>query len=124
MTLTLDDPIPVALVGDSDHAEAMASPYRNVQSGTGTTSSIVGIPTYPATMGKYTWLLTKGVGWVAPQAEVSVGNNVREVVFRHDGSLDEHDYSDANVAKAQHAGYALQNAAAGTQAAPFVMLDM
>ncbi len=123
-TLTLDDPIPVALVGDSDHGEAMASPYLDVRSGTGATSSIVGIPTVAATVGQFLWLLKRGIGWVAPQAEVSVGTNNREVVFRHDGSIDEHDYSDSNVAKGQHAGYVVQNAAGAGQGAPFVMFDI
>ncbi len=124
ITLTLDDPIPVALVADSDHGEAMASPYLDVRTGTGSTSSIVGIPTVAATVGQFLWLQKKGISWVAPQAEVSVGNNNREVVFRHDGSIDEHDYSDANVAKGQHAGYVVQNASGAGQGAPFVMFDI
>lgn len=122
VTLTLDDPIPVALATD-DHAEAMASPYLDVRSTTENTKSVVGIPTVAATVGQYLWLLKKGVGWAAPQAEVSVGNNNRAIVVRHDGSIDEHDYTDANVAKGQAVGYVLQNAAGATQGAPFVMFD-
>ncbi len=124
ITLTLDDPLPVALVEDTSHAEAMASPYLDVRSTTEATSSVVGIPTVAATVNQYLWLLKKGIGWVAPQAAVSTGNNNREVVFRHDGSIDEHDYSDANVTKAQHAGFVVQNASGAGQGAPFVMFDI
>lgn len=123
-TIALDDPIPAALVADSDHGEAMASPYLDVRNTTEATSSVVGVPTWPATVGQYLWLQVKGITWIAPQAEVSVGTNNRQIVFRHDGSIDEHDYSDANVAKGQHAGYVVQNAAGGGQGAPFIMLDI
>jgi len=124
ITLTLDDPIPVALVADTSSAEAMASPYLDVRNGTGATSSIVGIATVPATVGQYFWLQTKGINWLAPQTSVSVGNNHREVVFRHDGSIDDHDYNDANVSQGQHAGYVVQNARDASQGAPFVMFDI
>lgn len=124
MTITLDIPIPAALVVDVDHGEAIASPYLDVRCTTEATSSIVGVPTYPATVGQYVWLQKKGIIWIAPQAEVSVGNNNRVIVFRHDGSIDEHDYSDENVTKAQHAGYVVQNARGGGQGAPFIMLDI
>ncbi len=122
--ITLDDPIPVALALTDDHAEAIASPYLDIRSTTEDTSSVVGIPTVAATVGQFLWLLKKGVGWVAPQADVSTGSNNREVVFRHDGSIDTHTYNDATVATGQHAGYVLKNAAAGAQGAPFVMFDM
>jgi hypothetical protein len=123
-TLTLDQPVPAVLVEDSDHAEAIASPFRNVQAIETDVTSVVGIPTYPATVGKYLWLLTRGIGWVAPQADVSVGSNNRQVVFRHDGSIDTHTYNDATVATGPHAGFAISNLAAGTQAAPFVKFDI
>lgn len=124
MTVTLDDPLPCDLVVDADHGECISSPYLDVRTDNGAVSSVGGLPSVPATVNKYFWLKTAGIGWLAPQAEVSVGNNNREVVFRHDGSLDEHDYSDANVAKAQHAGWVVQNAAAGAQGAPFVQFNL
>ncbi len=124
MTVTLDSPTPVAIVVDVTHCEAMASPFLNVKTDTSDATSVVGIPTYPATDGKYCWLLVSGVGWAAPQAEVGTGTNDQEVVFRHDGSLDEHDYSDANVTKGQHAGFVLTRAYGGTQGAPFVKFSI
>ena len=125
MTLTLDSPIPVALDGgDVDHGECMASPYASVGTATGNTSSVMGIATCLAASGKYLWLQTGGPVWIAPQGEVSVGNNNREVVFRHDGSIDEYDASDANTIKAQHAGFVIANAAGGGQGAAFIMLQI
>jgi len=70
------------------------------------------------------WIQTWGPCWISPQAAVSVGNTNRQVVFRHDGSLDEHDYSDAYTTKAQHAGFVLANAAGATQGAAFIMLQI
>lgn len=124
MTITLDDPLPVALVADSAHGECMASPYLDVRSTGETTSSIVGVPCVPATAGNYLWIQTWGPVWIAPQGEVSVGTNNRQVVFRHDGSIDEYDATDANTIKAQHAGFVLQNARGGGQGAAFIMLQI
>jgi hypothetical protein len=120
MTVTLDSPTPAAVVVDVTHCEAMASPFRKVVSGNYPQQAIVGIPTYPATTGKYFWLLVNGVAWASPQAEVGEAEHDLQVVFRHDGSIDEHDYSDAYVTKQQHAGFVLTHAPAGTQGAPFV----
>lgn len=119
VTITLDSPTPCAVVVDVTHCEAMASPFLNVHSGTEDTTPVVGIPTYPATTGKFCWLQVSGPGWAAPQAEVGTGSNDMQVVFRHDGSVDEHDYSDANVSKGQHAGFVLARAYGGSQGAPF-----
>jgi hypothetical protein len=124
MTVTLDSPTPVAVVVDVTHCECMASPYYNVISGNYPKAAIVGIPTYPATTGKYFWLQTWGPCWVSPQAEVGEADHDLNVVFRHDGSIDEYDYSDAYVTKQQHAGFVLTHAAAGTQGAPFIMLQI
>ena len=124
MTLVIDQPIPLALITDTDHAECMASPYLNLQANTDTISSVLGIPTLIATSGQYFWLQTWGPVWIAPQGAVSTGNNDRQVVFRHDGSIDQHDYSDAVVQFAQHAGFVLANASGGGQGAAFIMLQI
>lgn len=125
MTLTLLNGIPAALdAGDVDHAESMASVYADVRTSTSTTKSIVGIPTFAATVGQYLWLQTWGPVWIAPQASVSVGNNHRQVVFRHDGSVDDHDSTDATVAQGQHAGFVLKQGNGGGQGAAFIMLQI
>jgi len=124
MTVVLDVGIPVALIANTDHCECMASPYANIQALTSTTTSVMGIPTVVATVGQWFWLQTWGPVWIAPQGSVSVGNNNRQVVFRHDGSVDDHDYSDANVVWGQHAGFVITNAAGGGQGAAFIMLQI
>ncbi len=40
-----------------------------------------------------------------PSDAVSLGPQVRGVGFLHDGSIDTHDYSDANAGTQQHAGF-------------------
>jgi len=124
MTVELDAGIPIALDADTDYGECMASPYSDVRSTNSATKSIIGVPVVAATVGKYLWIQTWGPCWISPQAAVSVGNTNRQVVFRHDGSLDEHDYSDAYTTKAQHAGFVLANAAGATQGAAFIMLQI
>ncbi len=120
MTLTLAYPIPVALTLNVSHCECMASPFLDIRSGSSATKSIIAQPDVAATIGQFLWVKTDGVFWIAPHAEVSVGNNNRQTVFRHDGSLDEVDCDDANVDRAQRFGYVLANAAGGGQGAPFV----
>jgi len=124
VTVELDAGIPVALDADNDHAECMASPYSDVRTDGTVTKSVVGVPMVAAVAGQWLWIQTWGPVWIAPQAEVGVGNNNRQVVFRHDGSLDEHDYSTAIVAKGQHAGFVLANASGGGQGAAFIMLQI
>lgn len=124
MVLTLDKPLPCALTATTMHAECMASPYLNVQTSISDKMSVVGIPTMLATINQYLWLQTWGPIWIAPQAEVSVGSNNRQVVFRHDGSIDEYDATDPNTIKAQHAGFVLANAPGGGQGAAFIFLQI
>lgn len=124
MTLTLDRGIPHAITVDLDHMEAMASPYKNVITSTSAQKSVVGVPTSAMTIGQFGWIQTWGIVWLAPQATVSVGNNHRQVVFRHDGSVDDHDYNDAVVTQAQHAGFILKDTRGGGQGAPFMMLQI
>ena len=124
MTLALGDELPVAIDVDTDHGECMANPFLGVKNAADSTSSVMGMARMIAASGKWLWLQTWGPIWIAPQAEVSVGNNDRQVVFRHDGSVDEYDYSDLNVTKAQHAGFVLANASGGGQGAAFIMLQI
>lgn len=123
-TLTLDKGLGSATTVDVSHVECMGSLFRDVRCTNENTSSICGVPVAIATVGQFLWLQTWGPCWVAPQSSVSVGNNHRHVVFRHDGSVDDHDYSDANVTQGQHAGWVCFNAVAGTQGAAFIYLQV
>jgi hypothetical protein len=124
MTLELTDPIPYDLDVDADHGECAPSIWYGVHTANDTVSSVMGAAEVLAASGTFLWLKTWGPHWISPQAAISVGNNNRQVVARHDGSLDEHDYNDADVTLAQHVGFVLFNDPAGAQAAPFVMLQI
>jgi len=124
MTVTMDHGLRVALVGNTDHAECVASRFLDVRVGASASKSIVGIPVFPATVGQFVWIQTWGPCWVAPQAAVGTGNNDRQVVFRHDGSVDQHDSTDAVVAMGQHAGWNMANAIGAGQGAPFIFLQI
>ena len=123
MTVVLTDPIPVALIADTDHAECMASPYSYL---TNTTSNaygaVMGMPQLVYTTGQFGWVQSWGPTWIAPQAAVGSGSNNRIGIFRHDGSIDELDYSDAYNSKGQIAGFVMSHAQDGSQGAPFFWL--
>ncbi len=124
MTVVLSDPIPMALIEDTDHAECMASPYSYVSLSTSEKYAVVGMPVLVYTTGQFGWLQTSGPCWIAPQAAVGSGSNNRICIFRHDGSIDELDYSDAYNSKGQIAGYVMQNAQAGGQGAAYINLQI
>lgn len=122
ITIVVDDPIPYDLVANTAYAEAICSPYYDLQQTNATGLAVVGIPTCKATVGQYLWVQTKGPVWVSPQAALGV-TVAMEAVFRHDGSFDAHEYNDAYATTAQHAGYVLASIDTA-QGAPFVMLDI
>jgi hypothetical protein len=121
MTVDLLNPIPTALIADTDHVELMHNPYSYVN--TTNERPVVGMPYLAYTTGQYGWVQTWGICWVAPQAAVGVGSNNLLCVFRHDGSIDELDYSDAYNSQGVIAGYVVCRTDA-TQAAPFIMLQL
>uniref|UniRef100_A0A6M3IMI9 Uncharacterized protein n=1 Tax=viral metagenome TaxID=1070528 RepID=A0A6M3IMI9_9ZZZZ len=125
MTIIVTDPVPVALIADTDHIECMANPYSYLTASTSNAyGAFMGLPQLVYTTGQFGWLQTWGPTWLAPQAAVGGGSNNRTCIFRHDGSIDELDYSDANNAKGQIAGFVMSHAQAGTQGAPFVWLTI
>ena len=122
MTIVVTDPIPVALIANTDHIECMASPYSYVTASTSNAHAVVGIPQLVYTSGQWGWLQTWGPTWIAPQTEVGSGSNNKIGIFRHDGSIDELDSSDANNSKGQIAGFVMTHAQGGGQGAPFFWL--
>lgn len=124
MTLTLQDEINATLVADSDHAECMHHWAYGCETNTDGEEPVVGVSHVVVTANYYFWLQTWGPCWLAPQGEVGDAANDHQVVFRHDGGIDEHDYSDAVVTKQQHAGFTLAHAVAGGQGAAFIMLQI
>lgn len=124
MTLTLQDEINATLVADADHAECMANPFLGCETNIDDEEPVVGVAHVKVTANYWFWLQTWGPAWLSPQGEVGDAPHDHQVVFRHDGSLDEHDYSDVYTAKQQHAGFVLAHANAGGQGAVFVMLQI
>ena len=124
ITVELDAGIPVALDTDNDNAECMASHYSEVRTSTSEYRSVIAMPVVAAVAGQWLWGQTWGPCWIAPQGAVSTGYNDRQVVFRHDGSIDQHDYNDAHTKFAQHAGFVLCNARGNGQGAAFIMLQI
>jgi len=124
-TITVDHPIPVALIEDTDHIECVHSPYWRVVTSTAAYKSVVGMPTLVATSGQYLWLQTGGPCWIAPQTAVGEGSdNNRLCIFRHDGSIDELDYSDDYNNKGQIAGWNMYDTPGGGQGAAFIFLQI
>lgn len=125
MTIVVSDPVPVALIADTDHIECMANPYSYLTASTSNAfGAFMGLPQLVYTSGQFGWVQNWGPTWVAPQAAVGGGSNNRLCIFRHDGSIDELDYSDAYNSKGQIAGYVMSHAQAGGQGAPFIWLTI
>jgi len=105
ITVQLDAPVPVDLTINVCCVAAMASQYAAVKSYDSLEyNSVVGVATVAAIAGKWLWLQTWGPCWLALQAEPGVAAMSRQLIFRHDGSVDEHDSA---LERAQHAGFLL-----------------
>ena len=124
MTLTLQDEIPILMAANTSHVECMASMFTGCETNSKSQEPVVGVAHFAVPGDNWFWLQTWGPVWLAPQGEVGDAGHDHQVVFRHDGSLDEHDYSDANVRNQQHAGFTLSHSRTGGQAAPFVLLQI
>lgn len=123
MTITLDRPTDYILELVS-HVEIMANPYLLLQQGNFPRQPVMGLPMVGATVNQFLWYQTWGPTWVAPQALVGVGAHNVEVVFRHDGSLDIHNPTDAMLQYQQHAGFVMTIPNGVGQAAPFIFLQI
>jgi hypothetical protein len=123
MTITLDRPTDYILELVS-HVECMVNPYLLLKQGNFPRQPVMGMPMVEAMVNQYLWYQTWGPRWVAPQANVGVGDHNVEVVFRHDGSIDRHDPADGMLQYQQHAGFVMTIPNGGGQAAPFIFLQI
>jgi len=128
LVLALDAPTPVAIIA-GNQVEATASRYANVTSNVVAAvqwTPMVGIPTIDAIAGDYTWLQTWGpcccIGAGGDGANNPGGAiNAIDVYATGDGGL----RSQAPSVVQQRIGYIISTgSAAGTQGAPFVMLQL
>lgn len=128
VTLYLDAPIPHDLT-TACTVEINASPWAAVCLNTNTKiqdnlTSCCGVPTLLTTTGRYLWVQTKGPVWISPAA--SLGDNTasnRGAWFQGDGSLADGAATDTHGLQ-QYAGWVISNLVGGTQAAPFVYLNV
>jgi hypothetical protein len=127
-TLTLNKPLPVALTVDTDHCEAICSPYWRIKASTtgDVNKAFIGLPSVAAAANYYSWLQTWGPCWAAPQANVGSAAHSTQVVARYDGSIQVHDNSDTAVDGdlQQHIGFVMSRGAGAAQGAPFIMLQI
>jgi len=121
LTLTLDSPIPVDITTDGS-AECIASPYSSVKSESNEWTPVMGMPTYPATVGQGVWLQVSGPSWCAPESEVGAAVNDMEVCFAGDGALKRRDTDRLGE---QRAGVVIcPNPTGNGQGSPFIMLNI
>ena len=85
-TIYLDGPLTQALVAGSTGLEVYENPYASLVTGSSASLGKAGVPaTYIAATLTYFWVQRLGMGWVAPQSDVT-GRQVG-AYYRHDGSL-------------------------------------
>jgi len=122
ITVYLDAELTVDIAA-ATFCEGLGNLYGNVLGASthGEYTSIVGVPTMPATVGQYVWIQTWGVIWLA--GTVGIGYNTayeRQLCFVGGGAVESH-YAHVGDS-AQNAGFIIQlDLAAGP---PFVMLQI
>lgn len=76
LTLTLSDPLQVALT-TSSRVDLVANPYNGIiVNPTSATSSPIGVAVYPITNAQYGWIQTAGVASVLADGTVTVGTSL------------------------------------------------
>ncbi len=123
VTIYLDAALTVDIAA-ATFCEALGNLYGNVLGASthGEYTSIVGVPTLPATVGQYVWVQTWGVIWLA--GTVGIGANTtyeRQLVFVGGGAVESH-YAHVGDS-AQNAGFIIQLDSGGS-GPPFIMLQI
>ena len=116
-------------VDTSDHAECLGNPYGAVEdlqaSGKPDAyASVAGLPNVPATDLQYCWIQTWGPRWMSPTASATGGaTQERDVYFDTNGGISEFTYG-SDLYDRQRAGFLIDKQTAGTDGAPFIMLQV
>jgi len=121
VTFYLDSPLTTAITVAVDYGEAIASMGMGVLQDTEIGHPVLGMPMSVGTSGQYIWVQTYGPIFASPQSGVGMAG-ATGVYWRHDGSLDVLDTTDAYIS-GQYAGFVMAESATHTQAAPFVFLQ-
>jgi len=126
ITVYLDASLDRAVSTD-DHAEVLGNPYDGVQDTQASADSYAskaGLPNVPATVNQYCWIQTWGPRWMSPTANATGGEtNERDVYFDSNGGVSEFSYGD-DLYDRQRAGFVIDKQTAGTDGAPFIMLQI
>jgi hypothetical protein len=121
--IELDFPLHRA-VTTSTYAFCMPNPWNNIGYDGGNALSVAGVPAvYCSASGYYGFIQTNGLLWLAPQSTCGTTAHARQLVFRHDGSIDTHDYSDSNAGQQQHAGFIVDDNSLGN-GSTIIMLEV
>ena len=136
-SVTLGEPLTVAVTGAATYCEALQSPYSNVRLCAGPSggdsgnewSSVAGIPyTITAAADTYLWLQTWGPMWVNPAGgsllDAGVAVNERQLVFDFEGSVIIVGDATASTVSMQHAGFIIDRNYGSTSGPPLVMLQI
>ena len=129
-TIYVDAPFQVALT-TADRVEVHTNPYANLRyrgAAGDEYSSVAGVPAVTtAAADQYLWIQTWGPCFIAPQSPVGATPtaHLRQLVFRPDGAIDQHDSTEAYNAKQQHAGFIIARESVGNGSdSPLMMLQI
>jgi len=116
--IRIDAAITNAIVSGTEACEVYRNPFAALQDGSLNSYPKAGIPAaYVSASGRYFWVQTKGVTWVAPQSGVGDAQGQKGAFWRHDGSLDKADTALATTVPAgsssQYAGFTLAGSQSG-----------
>lgn len=126
----LDGPLNRLIVSGTTRLLVYPNPWGSLSQLTGVgaedfNTSFAGVPAaYVSAASRYFWVQTWGPCWCAMQGSVGLANYDRQCVWRWDGSLGNHDDSDAVEEYAQHAGFVIDNTENAGTAGTFVMLQV
>ncbi len=90
--------------------------------------SVAGLPnTITSAANEKLWIQTWGPCWIAPQTPIgaaTLGTHNRQLTFRPDGAIDEHNYAETYNTKQQHAGFIMSYSPEGADGPPLIMLQI
>ncbi|MBE3039221.1 MAG: hypothetical protein IMZ62_10470 [Chloroflexi bacterium] len=127
ITLTLDEPLDIAVTASTTNIEGMFNRYAWATSGNVTNSSYVtfiGMPAVTCDAGTYAWVQTRGPVWITSDGNTCNSAGDRRIYFVANGSVVSGDDVTSDINLLQMAGYAIDASGSAASNAPFVYLQM
>lgn len=125
LTITIDEPLVIAITESTTNIELMESPFYGLaaESGDEQYVSFIGIPACVAASGEYFWLQTWGPVWITSNGNTCNSAMDRTLVFKGNGSVVSSD--DITIDSGfQVAGFALDMSGSASSNAPMVFLQI